>query len=495
MLGFLFVFTLLILCARLEWKKWKMNKRLTNFYAGPNLPILGCIGKFIGKTTEEAAEMINRGFPEAPFMPIRLWFGAKLIVGISDPEDIKIVLNSDECLEKTFLHLLKGFRLGLAFSPKHIWKRDRRALSPSFSSGIITRFLPVFNEKAMYLCGHIENRVGASDNHFKDVLVGCMANLVIKTAFDPSCEIHFSEAQTLNSLIFSAFSYVKERIVRPWLLWDFIYQFTNAHKELNQIRDTYTEMIRRLTEKLCSILAEKLKNGEDTLGENKLLTMAEKCLQLKRDGIFTDENIENQLRVLFIASIETTSSSLFNTILLLAIYPDYQERVVNELRTIFDTNDSPVTLEDVAKMKWSEIVLKEAMRFYPVLPIIARECSTDLPIKSGIIPMGAMVMMVVNQIHYDKKTWGDNADEFYPERFLPGNFAKIHPYAYLAFSGGPRNCIGMKYAMVNMKVMLAHLLRRYRFTTDLKLEDIRVGYHLTTYISNERPFQFERRVF
>lgn len=495
MLVALLLFTLFISCALLEWKKWKMNKRLKNFYAGPNLPILGCIGEFFGKTAEEAAEMINRGFREAPFMPIRLWFGAKLIVGISDPEDIKIVLNSDECLDKTFLHLLKGFNLGLAFSPKHIWKRDRRALTPSFSSGIITRFLPVFNEKAMYLCDHIENRIGECDNHFKDVLVACMANLVIKTAFDPDCEIPFSEAQALNSLIFSAFSYVKERIMRPWLLWDFLYQYTNAYGELNQIRNTYTDMIVRLTEKLCRILADKLQNGEDILSENKLLTMAEKCLQLKRDGVFTDENIEDQLRVLFLASIETTSSSLFNTILLLAIYPEYQERVVDELKSIFDTSDSPVTLEDVANMKWTELVLKEAMRFYPVLPIIGRECANDVPIKSGTIPKGAMVMLVVNQIHYDKKTWGDNADKFYPERFLPGNFAKIHPYSYLAFSGGPRNCIGMKYAMVNMKVLLAHLLRRYKFTTDLKLEDIRVGYHLTTYISNERPFQFERRDF
>lgn len=72
--------------------------------------------------------------------------------------------------------------------------------------------------------------------------------------------------------------------------------------------------------------------------------------------------------------------------------------------------------------------------------------------------------------------WGQDADEFKPERFTKENFEKIHPFAYSPFSRGPRNCVGYKYAMMSMKVILAHLYRNFKFSTTLKLEDITFEY-------------------
>jgi cytochrome P450 len=75
-------------------------------------------------------------------------------------------------------------------------------------------------------------------------------------------------------------------------------------------------------------------------------------------------------------------------------------------------------------------------------------------------------------VHRNKQLWGEDADEFKPERFEAENFKKIHPYAYLPFAKGPRICIGYKYAMKSQKVILVHFLRRFTLSTTLKLSEV-----------------------
>lgn len=209
---------------------------------------------------------------------------------------------------------------------------------------------------------------------------------------------------------------------------------------------------------------------------------------------------------------------------MLAVYPEIQEKVVAELHEIFDDADSPVTYEDLSKLTYLEMVVKESLRHFPVGPFIARKTSDDFPFKGkfdilitsfenilceqifqmtkknifhfskgGIIPKGAFILLNIAKMHKDPKYWGDRAHEFNPDHFLPENFSKMHPYTFLAFSGGPRNCIGIKYAWYVAKIMLAHLLRKYKFTTHLKYEDIRTKVHIILKIANDNPIRVERR--
>lgn len=126
-------------------------------------------------------------------------------------------------------------------------------------------------------------------------------------------------------------------------------------------------------------------------------------------------------------------------------------------------------------------------------PFIGRECTDDYPLRGGIIPKDTIIVLNIAKMHKDPKYWGENADKFYPDHFLPENYAKMHPYTFLAFSGGPRNCIGIKYAWYVAKIMLAHLLRRYKFSSDLKLEEIRTKVSIILKVANENPIRVERR--
>lgn len=169
--------------------------------------------------------------------------------------------------------------------------------------------------------------------------------------------------------------------------------------------------------------------------------------------------------------------------------------MLEELREIFETEDTPVTISSVTQMVYTEMVVKEALRFWPTFPFIARKTTGDVHLKDGTIPQNATVVVNIMKIHNDPKIWGPNAHCFDPEHFLPEHLSKVHPYGYLPFSGGPRNCMGAKYSLTSMKVLLAHFLRKLKFTTELKLEDVRRELNIVLKVSNRNPIKVEKRLF
>ena len=111
------------------------------------------------------------------------------------------------------------------------------------------------------------------------------------------------------------------------------------------------------------------------------------------------------------------------------------------------------------------------------------------------IPAGCCVALGIYQIHRDPMIWGPEPGKFNPDHFLPERVAERHPYAYLPFSGGPRNCIGIRYAWLSMKIMIAHLVRNYRFKTPLVMEDLVLKFAIVLRITNGCLVSIEDRPF
>ena len=127
---------------------------------------------------------------------------------------------------------------------------------------------------------------------------------------------------------------------------------------------------------------------------------------------------------------------------MLAIHPEYQEKLYEEVKQVFNTNDPEITKEDVNKLVYTEMCMRETMRIRPIVPLITRQNLQKIYLNNVEIPMHTELCINIHNVHVDKRWWGEDANEFRPDRFLPENIKNIHPFAFLGFSGGPRDCIG-----------------------------------------------------
>lgn len=139
----------------------------------------------------------------------------------------------------------------------------------------------------------------------------------------------------------------------------------------------------------------------------------------------------------------SNSNFLCHSILFLAIHSDIQERVAQDIVKIFPSEDESVTFDGLTELVYLDMIVKETLRLVPSIGHMIRKTSGNVELDEGlVIPKGISVFISIVGVHRLKHIWGEDADEFNPDRFLPEEVEKRHPYSYLPFSMGPRNCIG-----------------------------------------------------
>lgn len=141
---------------------------------------------------------------------------------------------------------------------------------------------------------------------------------------------------------------------------------------------------------------------------------------------------------------ETTALCVSYALLFLAIHPEIQERAVEELREVFFSENVEIDYEQLKKLNYLEMIIKETLRLCPSVPVIARHTLSEIDIGDGIVaPKGVDIVVNLFALHRRIENWGKDSKMFNPDRFLPEAVAKRHPYSYMPFSIGVRNCIGI----------------------------------------------------
>lgn len=161
-------------------------------------------------------------------------------------------------------------------------------------------------------------------------------------------------------------------------------------------------------------------------------------------------------------------------VLMLAMHPDVQEKIYNEVKSIVDNSDGNLTYDDIPKLTYTDMVLKETLRLFPSIPITARSVKEPTKLKNGVMLPGTTCVFPIYKIHRNTKIWGADAHLFDPERFTPDKYNDAHQNYFMPFMHGGRNCIGNRYAMLSMKVTLYHLVLNHSFYTDMKLDELKL---------------------
>ncbi|KAK3908374.1 Cytochrome P450 4C1 [Frankliniella fusca] len=257
---------------------------------------------------------------------------------------------------------------------------------------------------------------------------------------------------------------VLDRSLNVFLRPDFIYNRTAAGKRLRagleEIESLSSAIIDQVREELDSKPASA--SSEYFIKERR--TLVEILMQHGRqpgEYRMSEEEIRDELKINAGAAIETTASALCLFLKVLSLRPDVQDRLHRELVEVFGGTDRPLRADDLPRLEYTERFIKETMRVFPPTPFVARQVHRDTELASYKLPAGTTLLLNIFGAHRDPEHWPDPL-VFDPDRFLGERSAGRHPCAYLPFSAGARNCIGMRYAMMNMKTFLATVLREWR---------------------------------
>nr|AFP20599.1 cytochrome CYP4L12 [Spodoptera littoralis] len=171
-----------------------------------------------------------------------------------------------------------------------------------------------------------------------------------------------------------------------------------------------------------------------------------------------DESVREEVDTFMFEGHDTTTSGIVYTLHCLSKRRDVQEKVYEELKTIYgnEMHRDP-TYHELAQMKYLELVLKESMRLFPPVPLIERRIMKDCEVGGLKLLKGTSVVMNIYQIQRQPDLYDDPL-EFRPERF---EAPLKNPFSWLAFSAGPRNCIGQKFAMMELKITISEIIKHF----------------------------------
>ncbi|CAG9788742.1 unnamed protein product [Diatraea saccharalis] len=454
------VFTLIFFCAILYYIRFRrMRKPLYEISevlpSVGDLPVLGHTHWFIGgpekllSNIKQLANLVDSSGGQA-----QIWIGPLLYYVTLNPDDVQKIL--ENCLEKdvSYKFLQTWLGDGLFVAPVDLWKVHRKVLLPIFHNRIIEEFLPTFGEQAAVLVKLLEEQAGKPEFDIYKYITSCMLDIVFETAIGEKMDVQHNPDTPYLRARSCVMSIISMRLFKAWLQPDVLFNLTQYAK----IQRENIDFTHKFTDEVIKKKKEQHKKGE-LLKEGKKDLLE---LLLNRDFNFTNEQLREHIDSITIAGNDTTALVIAYALLLLGSHDDAQDKVVEELKSIFGESDRIPTKEDLSKMDYLERVIKETMRLYTVVPIIGRKTQKELKLKNFTLPAGVGCAVATFVMHRSKNLWGPDADSFDPDRFLPENSVNRHPCAFIPFSFGSRNCIGRHFGMMVMKSVLATILRSYK---------------------------------
>ncbi|XP_044313023.1 probable cytochrome P450 313a3 [Drosophila rhopaloa] len=420
------------------------------------------------------------------------WLGPVPILVTRDPKIIKDILTSSDCLNKSLSMVNAmgnciGFGLVTLREPK--WDVRRKQINPAFKHSAMLSFIPVFNDESKTLVTFMDTFVGQGE---KDVLPDMLRwsfRTAIKTTIgsDMQEDENFKDDKLLQSYQ-SIIGLITINVIMPLVQNKFIAKLCGFEKK----RLKHVLMINKT---LQNIIDKKLKCKEENNTASISNTVINRAIDLFRNGDVSYEEVKSECSNMVLAAFETTGLTVWHTMILLAMFPDCQDIAFEELKKVFPTNgDFEVTDEDLHKLEYLDRVLSETLRLIPPIPVAPRETSGDLHLSNGVtIPKEVVIAIDIFSTHRNPDIWGSEAERFNPDNFLQENILERHPYAYIPFSRGKRNCIGWKYALMSVKLALAKILRNYKISTSFRYEDLVFVDNTAMKLAQSPKLQFERR--
>ncbi|CAL1277906.1 unnamed protein product [Larinioides sclopetarius] len=330
-----------------------------------------------------------------------------------------------------------------------------------FHPDVLRGFIPIFNDKAQKLVNFFQEN-GKEFITINDTIQLCSVDVV--------CGFPLVRPQNLAKIVkkyeipegnhskLRAGELFMNRICKFWLWPEFIFWNTPSGRDTK----SNLKVLKDFTRKIMHEKKEQYLTSECKMYEGKRQALLDLLLDLHCDtNQLSEEDLLDEVNSFALAGSDTTASTVTWAFYMIGLFPEIQKKIHQELDRVFEKDiDKEATEDDLNQLFYLDCVLKETLRLYPPLPLFGRKVEEDTIICGYTIPKGASCLIFLYSLHRDEDVFPD-PEKFDPERFLAENSADIPEYAYIPFSGGPRNCIGYRYAMMEVKILVSAVLRNF----------------------------------
>jgi cytochrome P450 len=362
---------------------------------------------------------------------------------VNNPADIEYVLVKHHrgfTKSRQFRRYTRAiFGSGLLTAEGEDWQRQRRLNAPAFSGQRLASYgdVMVRHAEAMLRGWQAGERV---DVHAE--LKALTLEIAAETLFGTSVKRDIADMeQSSNALV----SEISSRLRRPVFIPDAIPTPGNVR---------FRRALRRIDQLVARIIAERRQSGEDRGDLLSLLLLA----RHESGEPLTERQVRDEVITMLLAGHETTALALSWTCHLLSTHPAIESRLAAEVREVLGRR-SP-TVDDLARLSLCEHVVNEAVRLYPPAWTIGREAVDPCELGGYSVPAGVTIFIAPWVLHRDPRYF-DNPNEFQPDRWASGLARQLPRFAYMPFGGGPRTCIGNRFAMMEAVLILSALVQSF----------------------------------
>uniref|UniRef100_A0A914WYR2 Uncharacterized protein n=1 Tax=Plectus sambesii TaxID=2011161 RepID=A0A914WYR2_9BILA len=392
-----------------------------------------------------------------------------------------------------------GAKLLTLLEDEH-WKNVRNTITPAFTTGKIKNMVLIFNDTLKIFDEVMSNYAkSGAPMDLKEVCGGFAMDVIAKSAFGMDVD---AQRDSSTPFIKHAKEIFNIRLTNPKLIFVMLFPKTVQQLEkMLKLPFLFTESEKFFKDVLRAMIAERQQNPKKVNPDFLQLLINASSEQVEKSDVDKDiihEEISSGKRVklteletmsqsflFLIAGYETTATTLHFALYLLALHPEIQDRVVDEINTVVG-EAKEISYDHIGKLTYLEQVISETLRMFPPAPRIDRACTKETTVNGVTIPKGCIVSIPVWVIHHDPEIYPD-PETFDPERFSPEEKASRDPLTFLPFGYGPRNCIGMRFAQLELRMALAYLLKNFKFTPCEQTEKMPIKLNLVGLTKTASP--------
>uniref|UniRef100_A0A3Q2VC46 Cytochrome P450 family 4 subfamily F member 8 n=1 Tax=Haplochromis burtoni TaxID=8153 RepID=A0A3Q2VC46_HAPBU len=289
---------------------------------------------------------------------------------------------------------------------------------------------------------------------------------LLKCAFSYDSNCQQSSSEYVSAIVELSDLIIERREKNILHHWDWIYGKTRQGERFKQALNTVHRFTRDVVEKRRTLLNQQ----RETEAQSEIAPTAQKRKDFV-DILLLTKEMQAEANTFMFAGHDTTASAICWTLYNLARHEHYQEKCRQEVMDLIEGRDGQeIQWEDLSNLPFTTMCIKESLRLHSPVQAVTRSYTQDMVLPGNrTVPAGTICLVSIYGTHHNPTVW-TNPHEYDPQRFDPSNKKSQTSHAFIPFSSGPRNCIGQKFAMVELRVVVALTLLRFRLTPGVNPE-------------------------